>query len=155
MGLNVATLEEHVFDELPSCTERGRLHVGPTQFEPDLVVLDPGLCPFPQRELRSAWCVFNEAACEVERGEHCAQYEHVCHDGPLPERWVRMGLPGRIKFTDTVLANQSEPKSLCSVLAPRRAPLGLSSLWLALIALLAVVRSRRSERVGAALTAPR
>lgn len=141
--LNVATLEEHAYGELPSCAERGKLHVGPTRFEPDPQVLDPGLCPFPPRELRSEWCISNERVCEAEPGESCAQYRHVCHDGPLPQRWVDMGLPGRIVFSDTALADQSEPAALCSVRVPGRTTRGGTAGGLALVALLWLARSRR------------
>lgn len=144
-ALNVATLEEHAYGDLPGCAERGRLHVGPTRFEPDPLVLDPGLCPFPPRELRSAWCVSNERACEGASGESCAQYRHVCHDGPLPQRWVDMGLPGRIVFSDPAHADQSERDTLCSVRAPGHAKLGVTPGWLALVALLWLARSRRER----------
>jgi hypothetical protein len=141
--LNVATLEEHEYPELPSCAERGTLHVGPTRFAPDPQVLDPGLCPFPPRELRSAWCISNERACEAEPGERCAQYEHVCRNGPLPQRWVQMGLPGRIVFSDQALTDQSEADALCSVRAPGRTKLGGEGGWLALVALLGLCRRAR------------
>jgi hypothetical protein len=143
--LNVATLEEHAYGELPSCAERGTLHVGPTRFAPDPQVLDPGLCPFPPRELRSAWCISNELACEAEPGERCAQYRHVCHDGPLPQRWVDMGLPGRIVFSDSTPTDQSESDALCSVRPPGRAKLRSTTGALALIALLWLARSRRAR----------
>lgn len=147
-ALNVATFEEHTYTELPRCTDRGKLHVGPTQFEPDPVVLDPALCPFPQLGLRSAWCVANEASCAQDRGESCQQYEHVCHDGPLPQRWVDMGLPERIAIADTEPADRSREAPLCSVHAPLASKLRAPAGWLALLALLVVARSRRSERVA-------
>jgi hypothetical protein len=87
IAVNVATMERHTYDDLPSCADRGELFLGTVELEPTAAFFDPQKCPFPPPPYQPEWCEINEGVCEAGAAAHCEQYEYICNDGPRPERW--------------------------------------------------------------------
>jgi len=113
-ALNVVTLEEHVYSDVPSCVARGDLPVGEVPAEPPTTFYDLRRCLVPPEGFEPQWCTANAWACEMGMKEDCELHQHVCDNGPLPGRW---------KLQSLGLAPQEREES-CAVAvvgaAPRR-----------------------------------
>jgi hypothetical protein len=147
IAVNVATLEQHTYSDLPSCAERGELFSGTVDVEPSPTFFDPRTCPFPPPPYQDEWCEINQDVCEAGVTSHCEQYEYICNDGPRPERWSMPEVP-RVDVSSgpdagdgpvSVRNDSSGRDSSCSTAAiggePRSAPpawlaFAIAGLWL-------------------------
>lgn len=139
-ALNVATLEERVYRDLPSCAARGELSLGTVDVEPQAAFFSPQSCPFPLPEFEAQWCEINQDVCEAGMTDHCEQYAYICDDGPRPERWSvpdagtmpRIDLPPRSDASDATASELDDSGCSATALGSKRPRGSLAWLMLAI-----------------------